>query len=832
MADRIQLRRDTAANWTAYNPILLEGEPGIEIDTDQWKLGDGIHNWNDLGYRGMPCVQQMGQSTTTPMSQKAVTDILIDFVDYLLFDNGVELGGIGSTFHYKVFASIPNATLSKYIGNNIKVTVGGITTNLPNESMVQVCLFNSSGGYSLREVVNANQTRSFVIPPDAVSGELRFYTSVASADTSGYNYSVSNVKVELSGNIDSLADRITELETNSVLKSSIAQTVTENQTDKIPSSDAVYKHTVCLVGNASGIANTTTTIRTGIALKAGSTYKIYFKSDTLISSSGVMKGLWIGDEYGTFATMNQIKFFTPEEIYAGATYVYTPSIDCYLYIRTQEEGISWHTKVYGSILDFSNNVFDKFDDENERIDGVDNKVEALKAEIGTKITFYDDTYSKVGTGGSQPFNTVVSIPDSILSANIGRKLRVTTGEIVSDLGEGFKTCIQICTYNSSGGYIERIAQFANETKFIEITSEIKKIDLRFYTNASGRDTSGYTYSVELEACLDSKLEETDERLTQLESDVEELDEIVSGLSSQNPWNGKNVVVWGDSITAQGNGDNPGTGSFMYWAKQALNFANLYQRGIGGQSYIWNTSGWYTAVGTNGNYLNRYKYDAQGNQLSEVVSPATVTQEEITNIEHKYGKAIEVHYGSFCSWDSIKTMIPESIRTTIDLIVLCGGTNDHGHVEEVEVEGDMSASEPNWVANDQTDPTWAADNTYYKGGDYDITTFSGAIASTIMKMLTWCPNAVVVLATPFPRFNTSTKKQYVNTHGLSFRRLCEIEDTIAHFVSTDVIDANGKCNINGVNFANYQTDGVHPNLDGRKMYGRVFVNELMRIAHKI
>ena len=24
MADRIQLRRDTAANWTAYNPILLK----------------------------------------------------------------------------------------------------------------------------------------------------------------------------------------------------------------------------------------------------------------------------------------------------------------------------------------------------------------------------------------------------------------------------------------------------------------------------------------------------------------------------------------------------------------------------------------------------------------------------------------------------------------------------------------------------------------------------------------------------------------------------------------------------------------------------------------
>ena len=80
MADRIQLRRDTAANWTAYNPILLEGEPGIELDTDQWKLGDGIHTWSQLAYRGGECVQQRGQSTTVAMSQKAVTDEL-DAID-------------------------------------------------------------------------------------------------------------------------------------------------------------------------------------------------------------------------------------------------------------------------------------------------------------------------------------------------------------------------------------------------------------------------------------------------------------------------------------------------------------------------------------------------------------------------------------------------------------------------------------------------------------------------------------------------------------------------------------------------------------------------------
>lgn len=81
MADRIQQRRDTAARWAQYNPILLEGEPGYEIDTDQYKLGDGVHAWNDLPYRGDPCLQQKGNSTTTPMSQNAVTECLDNIED-------------------------------------------------------------------------------------------------------------------------------------------------------------------------------------------------------------------------------------------------------------------------------------------------------------------------------------------------------------------------------------------------------------------------------------------------------------------------------------------------------------------------------------------------------------------------------------------------------------------------------------------------------------------------------------------------------------------------------------------------------------------------------
>lgn len=47
---RIQLRHDTAANWTSTNPVLAVGEAGVETDTKNVKYGDGTTAWNSLAY--------------------------------------------------------------------------------------------------------------------------------------------------------------------------------------------------------------------------------------------------------------------------------------------------------------------------------------------------------------------------------------------------------------------------------------------------------------------------------------------------------------------------------------------------------------------------------------------------------------------------------------------------------------------------------------------------------------------------------------------------------------------------------------------------------------
>jgi hypothetical protein len=50
MVTRIQLRHDSAANWASVNPVLLQGEFGLETDTNKGKFGNGVLPYNSLPY--------------------------------------------------------------------------------------------------------------------------------------------------------------------------------------------------------------------------------------------------------------------------------------------------------------------------------------------------------------------------------------------------------------------------------------------------------------------------------------------------------------------------------------------------------------------------------------------------------------------------------------------------------------------------------------------------------------------------------------------------------------------------------------------------------------
>lgn len=48
----IRFRRGAAALWTSTNPVLNEGELGVDLDNDGLKVGDGVSTWTALPYVG------------------------------------------------------------------------------------------------------------------------------------------------------------------------------------------------------------------------------------------------------------------------------------------------------------------------------------------------------------------------------------------------------------------------------------------------------------------------------------------------------------------------------------------------------------------------------------------------------------------------------------------------------------------------------------------------------------------------------------------------------------------------------------------------------------
>ena len=46
----LQIRHDTSSNWLIRNPVLAQGEYGLETDTYWLKIGDGVLDWEHLPY--------------------------------------------------------------------------------------------------------------------------------------------------------------------------------------------------------------------------------------------------------------------------------------------------------------------------------------------------------------------------------------------------------------------------------------------------------------------------------------------------------------------------------------------------------------------------------------------------------------------------------------------------------------------------------------------------------------------------------------------------------------------------------------------------------------
>jgi hypothetical protein len=131
---RIVIRRDTAANWTAANPVLLQGEWGFETDARKLKIGDGATAWSALSYysTGSSSGNTILSGSGAPSSALGVNgDIYLDTAATRLY--GPKAAGAWGSGVALIGASGANGTNGTN-GTAATVAVGTVTTGAAGSS--------------------------------------------------------------------------------------------------------------------------------------------------------------------------------------------------------------------------------------------------------------------------------------------------------------------------------------------------------------------------------------------------------------------------------------------------------------------------------------------------------------------------------------------------------------------------------------------------------------------------------------------------------------------------------------------------------------------------
>lgn len=159
---RIRLRRDTAANWTAANPVLLNGEMGVETDTRRFKVGDGSTAWASLSYYidGVAVRGQISKMTDGNISiatqgvyqSTGLTATLDTATDYLMVLGTSDTFGLkndsGATKLFRFYGSI-DATAGNNNTLGIKLAKNGTAIDA-----TECRAFTGSGGQEAKLVTS------------------------------------------------------------------------------------------------------------------------------------------------------------------------------------------------------------------------------------------------------------------------------------------------------------------------------------------------------------------------------------------------------------------------------------------------------------------------------------------------------------------------------------------------------------------------------------------------------------------------------------------------------------------------------------------------------
>jgi hypothetical protein len=125
----VQLRRANSTEWAAYNPILKDGEPGLDPVAGVLKFGDGISAWADLPV----------YATASDAGGGAV--VTVDWAD---------ISNVPALFppdtHTHVVADVTDFTESLQDAVNAMIVAGANVTTTYDDTTGQLTIASAGGG--------------------------------------------------------------------------------------------------------------------------------------------------------------------------------------------------------------------------------------------------------------------------------------------------------------------------------------------------------------------------------------------------------------------------------------------------------------------------------------------------------------------------------------------------------------------------------------------------------------------------------------------------------------------------------------------------------------
>ena len=231
----IKWRRDTASNWSSVNPILAQGEAGLETDTDKAKIGDGVKTWSELSYFIVPSDSKVDKVTSTDNAIVVFDGVEGDVKDSTtLIDNvldksvggvvnGIDITGteqvIDGTFDIGTSNWTPiNATLSlengrmRVLSDGIENGYARYSLSLPNGVSTNFkidCFYDGINDYEINIYVPGKKAPILAYTSgslntdtsiDVISGNISII-EVKSLSLNGY-VEVDNVSITTIGTVD------------------------------------------------------------------------------------------------------------------------------------------------------------------------------------------------------------------------------------------------------------------------------------------------------------------------------------------------------------------------------------------------------------------------------------------------------------------------------------------------------------------------------------------------------------------------------------------------------------------------------------------------------